>query len=495
MLSFRSGAQHARLIGAALEHATVNVMIADNQRRIVFINQALEAFLAEAEKDIQTDLPHFQVDGLIGKTIDVFHQKPEHQKAMIESMTGRLDTTITVGGVMFDLIAKPLLDPKGNRIGTMVEWVDAERRLALADYEAQIATVHRDQAVIAFNPDGTIVTANENFLAATGYAKDEIVGQHHRIFCDERYAASAEYASFWEKLNDGESQSGEFERVTKSGDRLWLQASYNALMDSDGKVYKLVKFATDITDIVLQREKRADAQRQINSDLEQIASSVSTASDQAGQASNAAEQTSENVQTVATGVEELVASVHEINRQVLDANTISQQASEQAESTNTIVASLSESAQEISNVVKLISDIAEQTNLLALNATIEAARAGEAGKGFAVVAAEVKDLASQTGRATEEIASRINAVQGSTDEAVQAIGSIASTIGQINEISSMIAAAVEEQSSTTSEMSKSMQVAAEGVRQISDGVRDIADQTRIVDDATAKVQTASAQLA
>jgi PAS domain S-box-containing protein len=380
MFSFGTQSAASSILTIALEQVSANVMIADNDRRILFINEALKSFLGDAEKDIQTDLPHFKVDGLVGQTIDVFHKKPDHQKAMIAQMQGRMETTITVGGVMFDLIAKPMMDAKGKRVGTMVEWVDAARRIALADFEAQIDAVGRSQAVIAFEPDGTILTANENFLATTGYQLSEIEGQHHRIFCDESYVSSAEYKAFWEDLGRGEFNEGEFKRKGKNGQSIWIRATYSPILDDQGKVTKVVKFATDITAQMEGRQRREEAQKQISQDLEQIAMSVSTASDQAGQASQAAEQTSGNVQTVAAGIEELVASVNEINQQVVEANSISQQASSEAENTNQIVSGLSEAAQEISNVVKLISDIAEQTNLLALNATIEAARAGEAGK-------------------------------------------------------------------------------------------------------------------
>ncbi len=479
----------------ALENVSVNVMIADCDRRIIFINEALKSFLGDAEKDIQVDLPHFKVDGLVGQTIDVFHKDPDHQKTMIAQMRDRMDATITVGGVMFDLIAKPLMSRNGKRIGTMVEWVDAARRVALADFEAQVNAIGEFQAVIQFDLDGKILYANKNFLAATGYDLDEIVGQHHRIFCDPAYAASPEYTAFWEQLRSGRHSSGDYQRFHKDGRPIWISAIYAPLRDSHGNFVKVAKFATDITAEMEQRQRREAAQEEIRQDLEQIAMSVSTASDQANQASNAAEQTSDNVQTVAAGIEELVGSVREINQQAVEANAISQQASNEVENTNAVVSGLSEAAQEISNVIRLISDIAEQTNLLALNATIEAARAGDAGRGFAVVAAEVKTLATQTARATEEISNRINAVQASTGQAVTAIGSISQTIAKVNEISSIIAAAVEEQSATTSEMSQSMQVAAGGVRQITEGVRDIAEQTRIIDASTNKVQEVSARMA
>ena len=194
----------------------------------------------------------------------------------------------------------------------------------------------------------------------------------------------------------------------------------------------------------------------------------------------ASEEASTNVQTVAAAAEELTASITEITRQVVEAARVSNRALEDANRTDQTVRGLSESAMKIGKVVDLINQIASQTNLLALNATIEAARAGEAGKGFAVVASEVKSLANQTSKATEEIGKQITAMQSVTNEAVTAIRDIASTIGQINQISTTIASAVEQQSISTNEIARNVQQAASGTREVSaniDGVSDAASKT------------------
>lgn len=494
MLGFASQSVDTARQVAVLENLSGNVMIADNNRNIVYLNKALESFLKESETAIQRDLPAFKVADLVGANIDIFHKNPDHQKHMIAKMDKPFETMIEVGGAKFDLLAKPVLDSKGKHIGSVVEWRDAVHRIEREDYKAQIEAVGRSQAVIAFTPDGVILDANENFCAATGYALDEIAEQHHRLFVPEEMGQSAEYAAFWQELAGGEAKFGEHERVKKNGDALWIRASYNPLLDSNGKVYKVVKFAVDITDEVMASQRRSEAQKSISADIGEITGAVSTTSSQAATVAASSDQASENVQAMAAGIEELVASVNEINGQVVEASNISRQAEKDAETTTGTVASLSEAADEIENVVKLISEIAEQTNLLALNATIEAARAGDSGKGFAVVASEVKSLATQTGKATEEIGQSIAKVQSSTGEAVDAIKVISDTIIKINEITTVISSAVEEQSATTTEMSGSMQVAADGVRQINEGVREIADAAQQANSSVEKVQEAATAL-
>jgi len=369
------------------------------------------------------------------------------------------------------------------------------RKLEDADYQGQIAAINKAQAVISFDLDGKVLDANQNFLDALGYRLDEIKGKHHSMFVEAAFRDSGEYRVFWDNLRQGRFQAAEYKRIGKGGREVWIQASYNPILDMSGRPFKVVKFATDITAQVKDRIRRTEIQKEIDVDLGAITSAVSQTTEQAASAASASTQTSSNVQAVAAGSEELAHSVAEISRQVVHALEISNAAVTQADRTNDTITTLVSATQKIGEVVDLINQIAAQTNLLALNATIEAARAGEAGRGFAVVASEVKNLATQTSKATEEIGAQIAEVQNNTRDAVSAIADISQTIGRINQISTSIASAVEEQEAVTRDMSANMQTAAVGVETITRGMKDIAASTLLVDEATRKVKEASLALA
>jgi methyl-accepting chemotaxis protein len=227
----------------------------------------------------------------------------------------------------------------------------------------------------------------------------------------------------------------------------------------------------------------------------QIAASAEESSAQALVVSAAAEQVSRNVQTVAAGTEEMGASIREISHNANEAAKVAGQAVEVAAATTGTVSKLGESSTEIADVIKVITSIAEQTNLLALNATIEAARAGEAGKGFAVVATEVKELAQETARATEDIARRVQAIQGDTAGAVEAISEISAIIGQINDYQLTIASAVEEQSATTNEMNRNVSEAATGSGEIASNISGVATAAEQTTEGVAQSQQAVVELA
>ncbi|MBS1180989.1 MAG: bdlA 1 [Proteobacteria bacterium] len=390
----------------------------------------------------------------------------------------------------------PLLDKSGKVYRVVKVATDVtERKLNDARVQGQIDAINRAQAVISFEPDGTIIEANENFLKVLGYRPEEIVGKHHSMFVTSEERASPAYRKFWEDLRAGQFKSDEFHRIGKGNRDVFLQATYNPIFDVTGRLIRVTKFATDITAVMNRRRTRQTAQADINRELVEVASMIARSNSEAAGANATAGTTASNVQAVAAGAEELASSVAEISRQVSVALSVSQEAVTQAETATKVVSGLATAAQKIDQVVELINTIAGQTNLLALNATIEAARAGEMGKGFAVVAQEVKQLAAQTSRATDEIASEIAAVQTISTKAVQSIDGITTIIARINDISSSIAAAVEEQAAVTQNMSGSMHTAADGVEQIAKALADISHSTQSIDETANKLQKAASSLA
>ncbi|WP_035716151.1 methyl-accepting chemotaxis protein [Azorhizobium doebereinerae] len=398
--------------------------------------------------------------------------------------------------VWLEATYNPVLNGAGRVVKVVKFAADiTERKLRSSDSNGQVAAISKSQAVIHFTMDGMVTDANDNFLNALGYRLDEIKGRHHSMFVTPEDKASPEYRQFWEALQRGEYQQAEYRRIGKGGKEVWIQATYTPITDDAGRPFKVVKFATDITQAMMRRQQRAQIQKEIAADLERISTELSEANVQAASASAATEQTASNVQSVAAGAEELATSVEEIRRQMLTSTELAHTAMTEGARTNNIVESLTGAAQKIGHVVELIDAIAGQTNLLALNATIEAARAGEAGKGFSVVASEVKSLAGQTSKATSEIGAQIDAVQQATREAVTALGSITGTISELNSISSVIAAAVEQQAAVTREVSSNMHVAAQGVETVKHNMNAIAASTGQVEAATRKVRESSAAIA
>jgi len=402
----------------------------------------------------------------------------------------------------------PIMDMNGKPFKVVKYATDiTAQKLQAADFSGQLDAISKAQAVIEFSLDGKILTANDNFLKTLGYSLDEIKGQHHSLFVEPAYRASNEYRMFWDKLGRGEFDTAQYKRIGKGGKEVWIQASYNPIMDMNGKPFKVVKYATDVTEqvnaarmlqeaveetqAVVEAAKDGDLMQRIpldgksgmieslcngvNSLVESMAQvvgqireateAINTASKEiaAGNSdlSQRTEEQASSLEETASSMEELTSTVKQNAENAKQANQLVTSASDVAVRGGEVVrqvvvtmGGISEASNKIADIISVIDGIAFQTNILALNAAVEAARAGEQGRGFAVVATEVRNLAQRSAAAAKEIktlisdsVTRVESGSKLVDDAGRTMDEIVTSVKRVTDIMSEIAAASIEQSS------------------------------------------------
>ncbi len=649
----KSNAGERQLISnlkAAVEAVSSAIMMVDRDLVVTYVNKTTMTMLEKHADEFRTLWSGFQPDRILGTCIDVFHKNPAHQRRLLADPKNLPHKTeITVGKLKFSLHVNASYDEHGNYVGCVLEWADVTelrhqeqvnfeycaalkaldrsqaiiefnmdgtirtandtflrafgyrldeiqgrhhsmfceetyrtsseyhdfwarlnqgegqnadykrlgkggrevwvqasynpligpdgkpfkvvkyavdittgKRLA-ADQASQLESIGKYQAVIEFDLTGTIVHANNNFLAATGYALDEIVGRHHRVFCEPSYTQSPEYRIFWERLSRGEADSGQYKRLRKDRAEIWLQASYNPILDVNGKPCKVIKYATDIsaskkleqdmqrTMVETSRVMKSVADGELRESMEgtysgefavlrdsvnscienlremveQIRNSSSVISDSAteiarGNAdlSQRTEHQAGSIEETASSMEELTGTVKQNADNARQANQLASSAREQAEKGGSVVgqavaamSAINEASKKIADIIGVIDEIAFQTNLLALNAAVEAARAGEQGRGFAVVAAEVRNLAQRSAGAAKEIKTLIKDSVSKVEEGSRLVNESGATLQQIVGAVKKVSDVVAEIAEASSEQSAGLDRISEALAQMDQAVQ------------------------
>ncbi|HEV7325678.1 MAG TPA: methyl-accepting chemotaxis protein [Bosea sp. (in: a-proteobacteria)] len=495
-------------------------------RSMAVISFALDGTILDANENFLKTVG-YTLEQVRGRHHSMFVTKDEAASADYKAFWGRLARgeyearqflRVAADGSEFWIEASynPVLDSNGKPVKVIkFATVITDQKNHEADMGGQVSAIRKAMAVIEFTLDGHILDANENFLAVTGYALSEIKGKHHSMFCDAAYRSSAEYRAFWEKLGRGEYDSGQYQRFGKGGGEVWIQASYNPIMDAKGRPIKVVKYATDITEqkaarqlakavgeaqAVIGRAKDKDLTSRIDmagkegevavlcggineliETMVEVIGAVGAISGKVGAAADKmagesvelaerAEAQASSLQETAATTEELAASIKTSAGNSRQAAALGDEARTVASRGGAIVSDavaamgrIEQASTSIADIISMIDEISFQTNLLALNAAVEAARAGDAGRGFAVVASEVRALAGRSSESANGIKSLIANSSEQVRSGVQLVKDAGRTLDEIVDAANRVAGTIAEISSAAMEQANGVEEMAKTV--------------------------------
>ncbi len=433
LLAINTLAETNARVKSALDRCSANVMVADKDQEIIYMNDAVMAMMQECEQDIRKDLSKFDTSKLIGTCIDDFHKNPAHQRGILENLKSTYEGRIVIGGLTFDLVANPIIDDEGERLGTVVEWANMTQELAV-----QVEVDNMVTAVVGGDFNQSLdLEGKEGFMLGLSTSMNQINDTVKAVFEDVGGAFSS--------LSEGDLTN----QITND-----YQGAFGAVKEDSNKTSaQLMNIVADII----------GSANDINSASGEIAAGSNDLSARTETQASSLEETAASMEEMSATVKQNAESAQQANQLAASSRSVATRGGEVVKQAVDAMARIEESSKKVSDIIGVIDEIAFQTNLLALNAAVEAARAGDAGKGFAVVASEVRTLAQRSSEVAKDIKDLILNSDSQVKEGVEHVDSTGKTLDEIVEsitkvadIVSEIAAASNEQASSVEEINSAI---------------------------------------